>query len=76
MGQSTKDPIYICESVLQQVMDFIEESLYLRVVFQVFTSKWSLFFTIKDPKGVSKSLHCLLFTNLESSYQIYLKKTA
>lgn len=42
MGQNTKDSIYVSENVLQQVMDFIEES-YLWVVLQVFTSKWSLF---------------------------------
>lgn len=71
MGQNTKNPIYVCENVLQQVMDFIEEPLYLRVVLQVFTSKWSLFFTIKGPEGVSKSLSSLLFTPLASSYQIY-----
>ena len=28
MGQNTKNPIYVCENVLQQVMDFIEEPLY------------------------------------------------
>lgn len=55
-------------------MDFIEEPLYLRVVLQVYTSKWSLFFTIKGPEGVRKCLSSLLFTTLASSYQIYFKK--